>query len=381
MAAMLTLASTLAAEATAIDGAPDRCRSIELVDRDGGTILRGAEDIVVDPARSTAYVSIYDRWGVEDAAATGTPLPQGGIYALPLSPADRLEGRVPVIDLTREFKTGRTFHPHGIALLDGAEGRPPTLFAVNKQLSLEPGGAVRPNPVIEVFGLADGALHHRQTVQDPAICHPNDIAPLDPRGFLVTNDHGNCTGPAFWLEWAFGMPWSNVVRVELGTASPNDHHAVRMADGIAFANGVAVSEGEPPTLVVAGTRDRALHLFELGSETVVSARTHHRRVPVDGAPDNISRDENGWLVAVHPSLLRLARRLHRWFEPVPVPSRVVALSDDFTRQHIIFEDKDGTYISGATVAVRHRGLLLIGSASDHRLAVCGTIRPESENPS
>ena len=39
MAAILTLASTLATEAKAIDGEPDRCRSIELVDRDDGTIL------------------------------------------------------------------------------------------------------------------------------------------------------------------------------------------------------------------------------------------------------------------------------------------------------------------------------------------------------
>ena len=145
-----------------------------------------------------------------------------------------------------------------------------------------------------------------------------------------------------------------------------------MADGIAFANGVAMSDGEPPTLVVAATRGRALHLFELGGESMASASPRHRRVPVDGAPDNISRDEHGWLVAVHPSLLKLARRLHRWFEPGSVPSRIVALSDDFARQRVIFEDKDGTYISGATVAVRHRDLLLIGSAIDHRLAVCMT---------
>jgi hypothetical protein len=367
--AVLAMAFMLAMSAQAAEVPLDRCRSIELVDRDEGTILRGAEDIVVDPANSIAYVSIHDRWGVEDAAAAGAPLPQGGIYALPLMPLEHLEGRVTVVDLTRDFKTRRGFHPHGIALLAGHEKHPATLFVVNKQFGIEAGGEALPSPVIELFDLAGGRLHHRRTIQDPAICHPNDVAALGPHTFLVTNDRGNCAGPAYWLETAFGVPWSNVVQIELGTASHHEHNAVRIADGIAFANGIAVA-GASPTLLVAGTRDRALHLFELGSESMATERPRHRRIPIDGAPDNISRDADGWLVAVHPSLLRLARRLQRWFDPGSAPSRIVALDHDLARPRVLFDDGDGTYISGATVAVRHRDLLLIGSASDHRLAVC-----------
>ena len=78
------MAFMLAMSAKAAEGAVDGCRSIELFDRDDRKILRGAEDIVVDPANSIAYVSVYDRWGVEDAVATGRAPPQGARFVTPL---------------------------------------------------------------------------------------------------------------------------------------------------------------------------------------------------------------------------------------------------------------------------------------------------------
>lgn len=371
----ILLAVTLSASsAHATDGTYGACRSLTLVDSEDGRPIRGAEDIAVDHTAGIAYISAYDRWGVEDATDSGAALPQGGIYALPLAAESLNEDPVTVVDVTRGFKRDRAFHPHGIALTPGPQGGPATLGVINRRIQRDADGVVKSEPTIELFDIADGALRHRRTVADPAICRPNDLVVLNSGSLLVTNDRGQCEPPGVWLETAFGLSWSNVMRVDFSGAEATAPNVTKVANDVAFANGIAVDQSDPTKFVVAGTRDRALHVFGADQEANETIYRPLHRITLDGAPDNVTQAQDGeWVVAAHPSLFRLARHLRRWFGDSPAPSRVLGISDGSGQPRVLFEDKDGSLISAATVAVRHGDLLLIGSVTDERLALCTAI--------
>jgi hypothetical protein len=223
---------------------------------------------------------------------------------------------------------------------------------------------------VELFDVGDGGeLHHRRTVRSAAFCRANGVAGLGRRRFLVTNDGAACGKWGRCLERALGLKRGNVVLVELDDETETS--AVRTVAGrIGFANGLAVDERH---VYVAATRDQALLVYP--RETLNRAGTldaPERIIAVGGGPDNLSwASEHILLMAVHPSLLRLAAYRYRWISWLDTaPTRILAVDVRDGAQRVVWASDAGEPLSAATVAVRHEDVLIAGSITDAGLMFC-----------
>ena len=312
--------------------------------------LPGPEDIAVHPARNVAYVSSFDR----RAALDGDPRP-GAIFRI--GP----DGGGPV-NLAPD--AGPSFRPHGISLHVDRDGRE-TLFVVNHPGETLFGDAPPdyegPAHTIEVFDIAGDRLVRRARLSDPLLVRPNDVAAVDGTRFYVTNDHGSEPGPMRKVEDYLRLPWANVVFYD-GTTFRE------VAGGLTYANGINLSRDGRRVWVAEVTRSR---IREYRRDPKRGSLAETRRVDVGFGVDNISVDaETGdlWL-AGHLKLLKFAR--HAADADVDAPSQVERLrfDDDEVHRETVFVD-DGSLLSGASVAVRRDGQLLIGAVFSPHAVAC-----------
>ncbi|MGL5864457.1 MAG: SMP-30/gluconolactonase/LRE family protein [Dermatophilaceae bacterium] len=151
-------------------------------------------------------------------------------------------------------------------------------------------------------------------------------------------------------------------------------------DGLAFANGVALTSGEDAVLVAETGACRIRRLALIGG------RLGPATMWVDdlpGHPDNISRGSDGliWVTISAPAdaalrVLRsspravrtLARRLPQWMTPAPPrTARVLALDDEARVVHDL--DFDATHWHVATGVREHHGRVWLGSLLESAIAV------------
>ncbi len=361
----------LLAAALALAGAPAHaqvsgCRAIDLHVAGTGAQIVGAEDIAVDRTTGTAYIAAYDRRAVAEELDRGAVETEGGIYAL--TAADIATGNsAGIVDLTAELRQWRDFRPHGIDLHRGGNGHV-TLFAVNRAYEDGEGGP-EPDIAIEVFDLTADGLTHRGTggtLRDPELCSPNDIAATGPDSFFVTNDHGACEGFGRMVEDVAALDRAYVLHFDGARFS-------RIAEGIAFANGIAVrpgTDGSQARLYVAATRDKALQVYDLTvGEDGVRAR-EGERIALRSAPDNLSWGPDGALyMGAHPNLLSYAAFRGGWLRRETAPSLALRLEPDSISVEQVYAD-DGGELSGATVAAVLGDMLLLGSAFDDHMVAC-----------
>ncbi|WP_158045734.1 SMP-30/gluconolactonase/LRE family protein [Skermanella pratensis] len=307
------------------------CEPVTLVDEATGNPVVGAEDIALDPASGRVVVSAHDRLARAD--------PGGGLYELDLGPLGPGGMRV------RDLADGTVRRPHGIDLYEGR-----ILFAVDR------GDGEAGSTAVWIIDLAGGG---RRRVESPLLCRANDIAALDGIRFLFTADHGACG--------RIGVAVENVLGLERGFIGYFDGRTVRaLASGLDFPNGITVDPRRGEVVVVA-TRGRELLVY--GQTDLMDGRPARRKIPLDGAPDNLSlAADGGILVALHPALWRLA--LHRYGLPggERAPSRIEVVDPDGGVRRM-FED-DGARLSAATVAVTWRDRMLIGSVRGEHLLLC-----------
>ncbi len=239
----------------------------------------GTEDIVFRSGRRELFVSSAD---------FRNPSVRGAIYLV--SPGS--DG--PPRDVTPPLDS--PFAPHGIDLWADAEGE--RLFVVNHRRGSgftpsadELGEAVH---TIEVFDVApDGALTHAESIVDPALHSPNDVAATGRRTFYVTNDHG--TDPGFFRAFE---DW---LRLPLGNVVHYDGGQFRVAwSGTRYANGIA-HHPEDGTILVAETTAGVVTIFEPREDGTLELVT---RGPHFIGADNLDVDASGavW-VGAHPRLL------------------------------------------------------------------------------
>ena len=183
----------------------------------GGVV--GAEDLALDRRGSRVFISAIDRRGdAERQAATGA------LWSLDLSDDKARPNR-------QTHGLRFPFHPHGIGLAHSASAT--MLMVVNHR----GGGHVFESvaDTIEVFqASADGALEHSHSVADPLLRSVNDVAPLPDGRFYASIDHGQPAGLLRKIEDYTRRPWASVVFY-------NGRRARTVADGLRYANGVALS--------------------------------------------------------------------------------------------------------------------------------------------
>ncbi len=347
--------------------APDRtgaCQRIRLVDAGTDEPVAGAEDFVVDRASGRIFLAAYDRWALDDAVAAGAEkLPQGAIYAAPLRSLTRKPEVLPLRRLAEG--EGRDFHPHGLAI-DRSDGTA-RLFAINHEYRRSGGSWMRTS-AIESYRIAPGGLTHLATRRHDRLCRANNLAALGPRDLLVTRDHGTCHGVGRWLEDILGLDRAEVIRASLDAGGGLGLETV--ADGLAFANGIAVAP-QGNAVAVAATREPAVRIYD-GAKLVAGEPDALRRtVPVAGGPDNLTWTAAGGLVAaVHPSLFDAGLARHRWLGARRAGSKAVAVNPESGLTRTLLHDPTGERLNTGTTAAVVNGTLIVSAVLDHALLVC-----------
>ena len=321
-------------------GAED-CRTIEVRESASGDVVVGIEDVIVDTTRGRLWLSAHDR-SVRDQS--------GGIYALPI---EGLKNGADVVSLPNAVlpHVDEPFRPHGIAI--SPSGR--RLFVIDQGRTSGGGTSI-----LRVIDLTEeGDVDAVRTVEDPRLCRANDVLAIDEHEVLISRERGSCGKVSGWFETVLGLERGEVVRVRVedpvgGVGS--------VADGIFFANGL--NRDLDGTVWVAASRGK--ELISIGSDGGTEDR-----IPLPGGPDNISRMPDGrLLVAVHPSLLRLAGAFSLGVDRITPGSRITAVDTRTHEVDILFEDDDGSLFSAATTAIATNGHLVAGSVIDAGLLAC-----------
>lgn len=296
------------------------------------TGIPGPEDIALTPDRDRAFISSLDR-RASDA--------RGAIHAFDVT--DFLADGA-----WRDMTDGapEIFQPLGLSYWEGEGAK--RLFVVNAAANS-----------VELYDVGPGgALAHLETFTDPLITSPNNVAGVGPRSFYVTNDvkdgRGALLGDLYFLLRA-GR--GQVIFVE-------DARRRIVADGLQFANGVALSPDGSSVYVAEMTGDM-IRVFDRNSEN--GALSHRASIATPAAPDNLTVDPEGVIWAAgSPKPLSLA--LHGGDEQNLAPSSVMRVSPEGVVD-VVYRDT-GAELSAATVAARTRAGLMIGALYENKFLIC-----------
>ena len=303
----------------------------------------GPEDLQIDDKDRLVFVSATDRH-----APAGHPSKEDGLYTLPLDH--------PEAGFTRLSGTPRDFHPHGLSLYRGVDGKL-SLMVVNHQASGD--------QAVEIFDVAvsGGAakLTARGHIEGGELVSPNDLVAVGPAQFYVTNDFGSTTPLGRTLEGYLLLPRSNVVYFNGELFRP-------AITGLTGANGIALS------------RD-GIHLYV--AETLGRAVVSYRRDPFGGvlqyenstslpaAADNIDVAPDGALwVAGHPKIFALLDYAADRTKPSPSEVFRVAVQAGVPQEAVRVYADSGRQIGAASVGAALDGKLFIGSPFDAKVLDC-----------
>ena len=300
--------------------------------------LLGSEDITIDPETGLAFISSVDF----RALSQGGALPRGAIYTYDLnSEASHLKKAHD--DLPFEFQ------PHGLGLQVSGDGRR-TLMVVNHRPS---------GHYVEIFDEVDRRLIHRRSVKGDLMHSPNDVIPLGPDRFYVTNDHGSTSNLGRNIEDYLGLSRAYVLYYD-GTKFQV------AAQGLGYANGINLSP-DGRRVYVAQTRGRKLSVYLRGQDDGLTLETE---IDLGTGVDNIELDDQGrLLIGAHPKMLTFIR--YAKDQAQPSPSQILRITPgpngDYQVEEIYLGD--GRELSGSSVGAVWNGRLLIGSVFDDRFLI------------
>ncbi|MEM8935818.1 MAG: hypothetical protein AAGC77_05375 [Pseudomonadota bacterium] len=323
----------------------ESCQRVALIDPSTGQSIVGVEDGAYHNERNRLYLSAYDRRAVERSVRRGaTALPSGGLYAIPLTElfASGAKSLTPRRLLPNNSHPSE-IRPHGIDFNESTN----EITFLNRVYDQKKGTWTR-SVKIERINIA---RLDAPRVSEEARCSANDVLAVGD-DILASFDHAVC-------DWRAGL--EDIFRLKSSGVSIGGGEAVY--DQAAFANGLAKIDND--AIAVAATRENSV-LFLSRNENELE-ETHRVRVP--GGPDNLTRSEDGAIVAaVHPSMLRLAmnRRLGRG----RAPSRIVQIEPESSSVSVLFDDPEGTLFSAATFAVETPMGLIAGSVTDEGVLAC-----------
>jgi arylesterase / paraoxonase len=300
-----------------------------------------SEDITIDQKTGLAFISSADR---RTRWSGSSHVQKGAIYGLDLKTRDP-----ELINLTADF--AEEFNPHGIGLWIGEDGNP-SLFVVNHR---------KDGHFVEIFDFKDNRLIHRESIEGALMHSPNDVIPVGPRAFYVTNDHGNRSELGRLVEEYLQLARSLVLYY--------DGHDFRIvAEGLAYSNGINLSP-DGRTVYVAATVGQEICVYDRdkGSGDLKLRHT----INLGTGPDNIEVDEGGNLwIGCHPKLLTFVKysKDRQELSPSQVLKVIVQKPGSYTVDEIYLNN--GEPLSGSSVAAVFEKTMLIGSVFDTRLLLC-----------
>ena len=299
-----------------------------------------SEDITIDPKTGLAFISSADR---RTQWSSSSHVRKGAIYGLDLKARDP-----ELVNLTADF--AEEFNPHGIGLW--LEGNGKSLFVVNHR---------QDGHFVEIFDFKDNGLIHRESIQGSLMHSPNDVIPVGPRTFYVTNDHGNSSDLGRVVEEYLQLARSLVLYYD-----GDDFRIV--AEGFAYANGINLSS-DGKTVYVAATVGQEVCVYDRDRGTGDLKLRH--AIELGTGPDNIEVDERGNLwIGCHPKLLTFVKYSK---DPEELsPSQVLKVTVQKPGLYTVAEIylNSGEPLSGSSVAAVFGDTMLIGSVFDTRLLLC-----------
>jgi arylesterase/paraoxonase len=303
--------------------------------------VQSSEDITINPRTGMAFISSDDR---RQWFAGGSAGVQGAIFGFDLSSTHPA-----LIRLTKDL--GFEFHPHGIGLYLPGEGTP-SLFVVNHRSD---------GQFIEIFDIRNQTLSHRASISGKLMNSPNDVIPVGPNTFYVTNDHGS-TSP-------FGRKLEDYLQLARSYVLYYDGKGFRkVAEKIAYANGINIShDGE--TVYVASTVAGGIRLYD--RDITSGSLTFQKAIDLGTGVDNIELDSDGNLwIGAHPKLLTFVKYAK---DPnTRSPSQVLEIrfngDGNYTVEEIYLNR--GSPLSGSSAAAVFHGRLMVGSVFDRGFLLC-----------
>lgn len=318
-------------------------KRIQAIGGEGCRLISGvqsSEDITIDRESGVAFISSDDRRPYLQGALGA----RGAVFGYRLAAPDATP-----VNLTPNVPFD--FHPHGLCYYADTAGIR-RLFVVNHR----PEGHF-----IEMFDWDGETLQYKRSIADPLMHSPNDVAAVGPDRFYVTNDHGNRT--------RFGKMIEEYLQLARSYVLYYDGRGFRkVADGLAYANGIQVS-ADGTTVYVAATVSQAVFVYERDGDTGdLRLKT---KVDLGTGVDNLELDEKGSLwVGAHPKLLTFTRYARN--PQVRSPSQVLRIrwrrGGHYDVDYIYASD--GSPLSGSSVATVYNRSLFIGSVFDPAFLVC-----------
>jgi arylesterase/paraoxonase len=312
--------------------------------------VAGPEDITIDMHTGLAFISADDRrTNMKSPGAV-----EGAIFLLDLNDS--------ITSMRNITPSGLDdFHPHGISLWRESDGRL-FLLAINHR---QKNGA----HVVERFEWRNDSLVYLETIADPLLMtSPNDLVAVGERSFYVTNDH-------YYTERGkLSRTMEDYLQRSIAYVNYYDGVTFRkVAEGIAYPNGIAVSPDQSRIFVASSTGRKVLIY---NRDKTSGALQLHKAMNVGTGPDNIETDESGSLwIACHPQLLNFAAHAKdpARFSPSQVIRLVPAGPNDYLMEEIFLND--GTSYSGSSVAAVYKNKMLIGSVFENYVLLC-TLNPQ-----
>jgi arylesterase / paraoxonase len=303
--------------------------------------VQSSEDITINPRTGMAFISSDAR---RQWFAGGSAGAQGAIFGFDVSST-----RPTLIRLTKDL--GFEFHPHGIGLYLPDEGIA-SLFVVNHKSE---------GQFVEIFDIRNQTLWHRASISGKVMHSPNDVIPVGPNAFYVTNDHGSTSPLGRKLEDYLQLARSYVLYYD-------GKGFRKVAENIAYANGINISH-DGKTVYVASTIAGGIRLYE--RDITSGSLTFQKAMDLGTGVDNIEVDSQGNLwIGAHPKLLTFVKYAK---DPnILSPSQVLEVrfhGDEKYTVEEIYQNR-GSPLSGASVAAVFGRRLMVGSVFDRGFLLC-----------
>ncbi len=333
----------------------------------------GAEDIKLSKNDGLAFLSSTDRRAYNKKIDS-----RGKIYIMDLNQSEPQP-----IDITPSSPID--FHPIGISLAESEEvqlnkkqNKKITLYAINDRLH-----ALKNRFEIVVFEYTyeskKHTLNYRETLHFNELNYPNAILAIDSKNkFIVSNEFGSKSALGQAIEFLFKQAKSNVVYYD----GQRGHILI---ENLRFANGLEWGPNHEHVFVAESNgRGVGIYKIQFPLERYLNSIKPQleSHLSITGA-DNLFLEEEGntkklW-VASHLSTLAFIGNAQDPKNFAPSKLQTIELKKKSSKEPslpLTFNEAQEVYlnqgdeISAASVAIRYKKHILIGSTFDNKILLC-----------